>query len=78
VKRIMSIVGVVCVVFMLAGCTPNSAFVRAVDNHTAVILPEYRAYVAADDTLDETSKRIRTESADALEELIDAAKGVQP
>ena len=61
---------------MLNGCLPNQAFVRAVDNHTAIILPEYRAYVAGDPALDETSKRIRTESADALTELIEAAKGI--
>ena len=61
---------------MLNGCLPDQAFVRAVDNHTAVILPEYKAYIADDEKLDDTSKRIRTESADALTELIEAAKGV--
>ena len=58
---------------VLCGCTPQSAFVRAVDNHVNVILPEYRAYVSDDAKLDETSKRIRIESADALEALIDSA-----
>ena len=68
----------VVVVLLLTGCMPNRAFVSAVDMHTAVILPEYRAYVAADATLDETSKRIRLESADALRALIDAGQAGTP
>ncbi len=69
------IVGIACLAFMLAGCTPNSAFVRAVDNHSSVLIPEYRQYVTSDAELDATSKRIRLESADAFMELIEAAKG---
>ena len=65
------------VAVMLVGCTPQSAFVRAVDNHVSVILPEYTAYVAADEKLDPTSIRIRIESADALTALIDSAKGAE-
>lgn len=68
----------VIMVFALAGCMPNRAFVTAVDGHVSVILPEYRAYVAADETLDETSVRIRLESADALEALIAAAEEALP
>lgn len=58
----------------LAGCTLNAAFVRQVDSHTALILPEYQAYVAADPALGATSKRIRTQSAQALRNLIETAK----
>ena len=67
---------IVAVVFvlMLAGCTPNAQFVRAVDQHTAIILTEYKGYVAADTGLDPTTKRIRIESAATLEELIATAK----
>ncbi len=67
----------VCIVALtgLAGCQqPSASFVSAVDGHTAVILPEYKAYVAADAKLTDTDKDIRTKSADALVELIETAK----
>ena len=64
--------------FVLPGCFPNPQLIRAVDQHTKVILPEYRAYVANDAALDATSKRIRTDSADALEVLIADAVGSLP
>ena len=68
------LVAVVCLCLVLAGCYPQRAFVVAVDNHTAVILPEYEAYIASDPNLDESSKRIRTRSAEALRSLIHTAK----
>ena len=61
------------IVAALAGCTPNAQFVRAVDEHCSVILPEYQAYVAVDPGLDAASRRIRIESAASLERLIEAA-----
>jgi len=72
-----SVMFVLLIFFAIAliGCTPNAQFVKAVDQHTRVILPEYRAYVAADANLDATSRRIRTESAAALEDLIQTARG---
>ena len=74
----MKRLAVAIILLFCAGCMPNRAFVSAVDMHTAVILPEYRAYVAADATLDETSIRIRLESADALRALIDAGQAGMP
>ena len=65
----------IAMVMFLAGCMPSQAFVVAVDGHLAVIMPEYRAYVSGDEELDATSKRIRLESADALDTLVDTAKG---
>lgn len=57
----------------MLGCL-NRAFVKAVDGYTTVILPEYKEYVVKDTTLDEDTKRIRTQSADKFQELVDDAK----
>jgi len=68
---------IICLVGLAAlfcGCTPHKAFVLAIDQHTAVILPEYKGYVEGDPALDETSKRIRLESCGALRSLIETAK----
>ena len=60
---------------VVAGCkSPDKAFVSAVDEHTSVILPEYKDYVKADANLSDSDKDIRTKSADALVELIETAK----
>ena len=59
---------------LMTGCTPHAAFVRQVDSHTRLILPEYQVYLAADPALDATSKRIRTQSVQALRDLIETAK----
>ena len=58
---------------VLGGCAVDGAFVQAVDGYAAVILPEYRAYVAGDEALSVESKRIRLQTADRFEALIDAA-----
>jgi len=62
------------IAILLAGCAPNRHFVTAVDAQATIILPQYKAYVAADHSLDETSKRIRLENAGAFERLIKTAK----
>ena len=72
-RRGIHILACAVLVLGLSGCI-NTVFVNAVDRHTSVILPEYRAYVQADPVLGETSKRIRLESADTLEALIREAK----
>jgi hypothetical protein len=60
-------------VAVLSGCAADGAFERAVDGYAEAILPEYRAYVAEDEGLSEASKRIRLQTADRFEALIDAA-----
>jgi len=59
---------------MLAGCSLNVQFVKSVDEYTKAILPEYRTYVQKDTTLDEDTKRIRSQTADRFQMLIDDAK----
>ena len=67
-----------CVAVCVGGCslTPNAAFVSAVDANCDDILPKYLAYVNADATLDDTSKRIRTIQVEEFQALIDAAGAV--
>lgn len=58
---------------VLGGCTVDGEFAVAVDGFAAVILPEYRAYVTDDPALSADTKRIRLQTADRFEALIDAA-----
>ena len=69
---------IMAMVVMLGGCMPSRAFVTAVDGHLGVILPEYRAYVSGDESLEPDSKRIRLESADSLDALVDTALEANP
>ncbi len=64
----------IAIASLLTGCTPNRHFVTAVDTQAGIILPQYKAYVAADHSLDSTSKRIRLANAEAFERLIKTAK----
>ncbi len=64
----------VAIAMLLGGCAPDRHFVTAVDAQATIILPQYKAYVAADHSLDETSKRIRLENVEAFERLIKTAK----
>jgi len=59
---------------LIAGCSLQMQFVKSVDEYTRVILPEYRTYVQKDTTLDEDTKRIRAQTADRFQMLIDDAK----
>jgi hypothetical protein len=58
-------------------CTPNQVFVRAVRQHTEVILPEYKAYVLEDSDLSDQSKAIRVEGANELSALIEEASNAE-
>ena len=59
---------------LLSGCSLNKQFVRSVDDYTKVILPEYRAYVQSDSSLGEDTKRIRSQTADRFQMLVNDAK----
>jgi len=56
------------------GCSVNKQFVGAVDGYSQVILPEYKSYIQKDSTLSQDTKRIRTQSADKFQALVDHAK----
>ena len=73
-KVLLIAVLIVAVLGMCAGCTANKQFVDGVDGYTKVVLPEYKAYVQADPKLDADSKRIRVQTADKLQALVDEAK----
>jgi len=66
---------VVLASILVAGCSVNQEFVKAVDGYTKVILPEYKDYIANDPNLGERTKQIRMQTADKLQELVDEAKG---
>ena len=70
-KRILAIL-VICL--FCFGCSINAEFVKGVDEYSTVILPEYKDYVDKDDTLSEDSKRIRKQTADSFQKLIDGSK----
>ena len=55
-------------------CSVNKQFVKAVDGYTQVILPEYKTYIERDSILSMDTKRIRTQSADKFQALLDEAK----
>ena len=65
----------VVVTALAGGCGVNKEFVKAVDGYAKVILPEYKNYVASDPALSEDTKRIRVQTADKFQELVNEAKG---
>jgi hypothetical protein len=65
----------ILLVFVVGGCSVNKEFVKGVDGYTKVILPEYKDYVASDPALSENTKRIRVQTADKFQELVNEAKG---
>jgi len=60
---------------LAGGCSVNQEFIKAVDGYTKVILPEYKNYITNDPYLNERTKRIRMQTAEKFQELIDEAKG---
>lgn len=65
----------ILLVFVVGGCSVNKEFVRSVDGYTKVILPEYKDYISNDTNLNEDTKRIRLQTADKFQELVNEAKG---
>jgi hypothetical protein len=65
----------ILLVFFVGGCSVNKEFVKAVDGYTKVILPEYKGYIANDTSLNEDTKRIRLQTAEKFQELVNEAKG---
>lgn len=56
-----------------SGCYTNRSFIKAVDGYTRAILPEYRNYVQNDSNLDSDSKRIRIQTAEQFQKLVNQA-----
>ena len=65
----------ILLIFVVGGCSVNKEFVKAVDGYTKVILPEYKDYISNDTNLNENTKRIRLQTADKFQELVNEAKG---
>ena len=65
----------ILLVFVVAGCSVNKEFVKGVDGYAKVILPEYKDYISNDTNLNEDTKRIRLQTADKFQELVNEAKG---
>jgi hypothetical protein len=61
----------------LGGCSLNQDFVRGVDGYSSVILPEYEEYVKQDPRLDANSKRIRLQTSERFQKLIEEARDAQ-
>lgn len=70
-KTLLFVLTVLCLV---AGCSPDQAFVKGVEGYTDVILPEYEKYVDNDSRLNANDKKIRKDSAKGLRALIKEAK----
>jgi len=68
-KRIIVVVSILS----LVSCSSNRSFIKAVDSYTRVILPEYRNYVKNDQNLDSDSKRIRIQTAEQFQKLVNQA-----
>lgn len=59
---------------MLTGCSINQQFVDSVDRACKQILPEYEAYLAQDESIDDTSRAIRLRTSLLLRRLIVEAR----
>jgi hypothetical protein len=70
-RRLLLVVAVGC---LMSGCSFNKQFVKSVDDYTKLILPEYKGYIQKDTSLDTNSKRIRTQTADQFQLLINDTK----
>ena len=53
----------------------NKTLIQGVESCTDVIIPEYRTYIENDTSLDTMTKRIRVQTADKLNSLIEISKG---
>lgn len=65
----------IAIVLVLSVNYLDRTFVQGVESYTNLIIPEYKRYVEQDLKLSPDTKRIRKQSADKLQELINKAKG---
>lgn len=56
---------------LICGDRVPASTMRAVKKNTDEILPQYRKYVEADEAVSAITKKIRLQSADELEKLVD-------
>lgn len=65
----------IIVVLSICSCgSINQQFINSVDSYTKTILPEYKEYVKNDPSLDTTTQRIRIQTANTFQALVDSAK----
>lgn len=65
---------IVFVVLLCSCAAVNQNFVKSVDGYSRVILMEYKMYVEKDTSLSEATKKIRLQSADQFQKMVDEAK----
>jgi len=63
---------IVVAVLFFSSCI-DVHFVKSVQKYTDTILPEYREYIKNDPDLDDNTKRIRQQTADKFQELLEEA-----
>jgi len=73
-RPVVGLLSVACVCFLVGCTTPNQSFIKSVDGFASVILPAYTSYVQKDQSLDEDTVRIRLNTAEQFQKLIDQAK----
>ena len=73
-RSLTGLIYVVCVCAFVGCTSPDQAFVKSVDGFAGVILPAYTGYVQKDQDLDEDTIRIRLNTAEQFQRLIDQAK----
>lgn len=56
---------------LIVGCASSPRFLEGVDATWQVVGPQYRAYVAADETLSASSREIRLLAAETMDLLIE-------
>ena len=52
------------------GLDARKEFAKCVDGYTRQILPEYKAYIEKDPSLEQDTKRIRTQTADEFDQYV--------
>ncbi len=73
----MSKLLIILFVLSIFSCSSiNKQFINSVDSYTETILPEYKEYGKNDPALDKDSKRIRIQTANTFQALVDSAKAV--
>lgn len=74
-----AVLAVLLCAILLSGCCAGQVDVLALDPAVDVIVPEYEAYVAADEDLTEDDKRVRARTIELLKKLLDESRpgGVQ-
>ena len=63
-------VAVILLGLALTGCSISPAFLDGVEAQWQAIGPNYRAYVAADESIDDVTRQVRIFNAEVMDELL--------